>query len=147
MLANRACVWISKCAAACCSQDELADVKNFNFDHPSAFDTPALLECVNGLKAGRPVDVPTYDFNTHRRATETKRVSRQACDRRAGFLSVCCMPEWVGCHACAAVGLAKQVLCAGESRGFNATGRLAFTTDVHCHTMRHFRRSGLDFAW
>lgn len=88
------CIW--KCAAVCCSQDELADVKNFNFDHPSAFDTPALLECVNGLKAGRPVDVPTYDFSTHRRATETKRVSM------GGAWGATC-PWWVGC-SCTVVG-------------------------------------------
>jgi hypothetical protein len=64
------CVW-------CLSwnvQDELADVKNFNFDHPNAFDTPALLECLEGLVEGRPVDVPTYDFSLHKRGTETKRV-------------------------------------------------------------------------
>lgn len=56
------------------TEAELADVKNFNFDHPDAFDTPALLECLNGLKRGRPVNVPTYDFSAHRRGTETKRV-------------------------------------------------------------------------
>lgn len=60
----------------CCRQAELADVKNFNFDHPDAFDTPALLECVVGLKEGRPVEVPSYDFSTHRRSKETKRVSK-----------------------------------------------------------------------
>jgi uridine kinase len=60
-------------------QAELADVKNFNFDHPDAFDTPALLECLNGLKQGRPVNVPTYDFSAHRRGTETKRVRVLTC--------------------------------------------------------------------
>lgn len=49
-------------------------MKNFNFDHPNAFDTPALLECLEGLVEGRPVDVPTYDFSLHKRGTETKRV-------------------------------------------------------------------------
>lgn len=56
------------------TDDELADVKNFNFDDPQAFDTPALLHCLEGLKKGRAVDVPTYDFSNHRRGTESKRV-------------------------------------------------------------------------
>lgn len=60
-----------------CLQAELADVKNYNFDHPDAFDTPALLECLAQLKEGRAVDVPTYDFSQHRRGTETKRVRWQ----------------------------------------------------------------------
>eukprot|EP00879_Flechtneria_rotunda_P011328 GHRR01011833.1.p1 GENE.GHRR01011833.1~~GHRR01011833.1.p1 ORF type:complete len:489 (+),score=128.33 GHRR01011833.1:1545-3011(+) len=56
------------------TEDELADVHNYNFDHPDAFDTPALLECLDGLKAGQAVEVPTYDFSQHRRGTETKKV-------------------------------------------------------------------------
>lgn len=76
-------------AVPCCAcrhcQDELEDVKNFNFDHPDAFDTPALLECVDGLKQGRSVNVPTYDFSQHKRGTETKRVSSiQAFDSLGG---------------------------------------------------------------
>jgi len=66
-------------------QDELADVKNFNFDDPQAFDTPALLHCLEGLKKGRAVDVPTYDFSNHRRGTESKRVSNGG----GGVLSPC----------------------------------------------------------
>jgi hypothetical protein len=65
-------------------QAELADVKNYNFDAPSAFDTPALLECVAQLKAGHAVEVPTYDFSRHARGTETKRV--RAC---RGWLRGC----------------------------------------------------------
>lgn len=57
-------------------QGELADVKNYNFDDPQAFDTPALLHCLEGLKQGKAVDVPTYDFSNHRRGTESKRVSK-----------------------------------------------------------------------
>lgn len=56
--------------------EELADVENYNFDHPDAFDTPVLLQCIEALKAGRPVEVPTYDFSNHRRGKETKKVSR-----------------------------------------------------------------------
>lgn len=62
-------------AASFFQQAELADVHNFNFDHPDAFDTPLLLDCVAKLKAGQPVEVPTYDFSKHARGSETKRVS------------------------------------------------------------------------
>ncbi|KAF8072566.1 UKL1 [Scenedesmus sp. PABB004] len=56
------------------TEEELRDVANYNFDHPNAFDTPALLACLDGLKAGRAVEVPTYDFAAHRRGTETRKV-------------------------------------------------------------------------
>jgi uridine kinase len=42
----------------------------YNFDHPSAIDTPLLVEHLRGLRAGRPVEVPIYDFVRHRRTTE-----------------------------------------------------------------------------
>jgi uridine kinase len=57
------------------TQPELDDVHNYNFDHPSAFDTPAMLACLEGLKAGRAVEVPTYDFSAHKRGRETRKVS------------------------------------------------------------------------
>jgi uridine kinase len=50
----------------------MADVKAYNFDHPDAFDQAALLECIEDLKAGKPVDVPIYDFNTHQRSADSK---------------------------------------------------------------------------
>ncbi len=66
-------------------QAELAYVKDYNFDHPDAFDTPALLECLDGLKAGRSVEVPTYDFSRHRRGEETKKVGAHGCSRGHGM--------------------------------------------------------------
>jgi uridine kinase len=53
---------------------EKADVGNYNFDAPGAFDTDALLACLADLKARRVVEVPTYDFVAHARAAETRRV-------------------------------------------------------------------------
>lgn len=47
--------------------EERANVKTYNFDNPEAFDTQALMECMLELKAGRPYDVPIYDFTTHSR--------------------------------------------------------------------------------
>lgn len=53
---------------------EIADVKNYNFDHPDAFDKAGLTECLERFKAGYPYDVPVYDFCTHSRSTEVRRV-------------------------------------------------------------------------
>lgn len=45
-----------------------------NFDHPESLDTALLLEHVRALKRGESVEVPIYDFKTHRRREETRRV-------------------------------------------------------------------------
>ncbi|KAH7441111.1 hypothetical protein KP509_03G025700 [Ceratopteris richardii] len=53
--------------------EELAHVQEYNFDHPDAFDTEQLLDCINTLKRGEPVQIPIYDFKTHQRCTDTFR--------------------------------------------------------------------------
>jgi len=45
-----------------------------NFDHPDSLDEILLIEHLDGLLAGRPVDVPVYDFATHTRTGLTRRV-------------------------------------------------------------------------
>lgn len=45
-----------------------------NFDHPDALETSLLAEQLADLKAGRSVDVPSYDFTVHSRAKETIRL-------------------------------------------------------------------------
>ncbi len=45
-----------------------------NFDHPDALDNELLLTHVEALKAGLPVEVPIYDFVSHRRTARTERV-------------------------------------------------------------------------
>jgi uridine kinase len=45
-----------------------------NFDHPDALDNDLLIAHLQELKAGRPVQVPVYDFTTHARTTKTQRV-------------------------------------------------------------------------
>ena len=45
-----------------------------NFDHPDSLDEELLIEHLDGLLAGRPVDVPVYDFATHTRTGRTRRV-------------------------------------------------------------------------
>jgi uridine kinase len=45
-----------------------------NFDHPDSLDTSMLIEHVRSLKNGNPADQPLYNFATHRRMHETKRL-------------------------------------------------------------------------
>ncbi len=51
-----------------------AERDRLNFDHPEALESELLVEHLRGLKAGRAIDAPIYDFKTHRRRTETRRV-------------------------------------------------------------------------
>lgn len=45
-----------------------------NFDHPSAIDNSLLVDHVRRLKRGEAVEVPVYDFVSHRRKRDTVRV-------------------------------------------------------------------------
>lgn len=45
-----------------------------NFDHPDALETTLLVEHLTQLRAGATVDVPVYDFATHTRTQEVRRV-------------------------------------------------------------------------
>ena len=45
-----------------------------NFDHPNSLETELMVEHVRQLKAGHPVEVPSYDFTTHTRRKESHRV-------------------------------------------------------------------------
>ena len=45
-----------------------------NFDPPSALETTLLVEHVRTLREGQAVEVPIYDFTTHRRLPETRPV-------------------------------------------------------------------------
>ncbi|HEX2698513.1 MAG TPA: uridine kinase [Anaerolineales bacterium] len=46
-----------------------------NFDHPNSLETELLIEHITSLRDGKPVDVPTYDFSTHSRTTQTFKVA------------------------------------------------------------------------
>jgi uridine kinase len=45
-----------------------------NFDHPDALDNKLLIAHLQELKAGRPIQIPVYDFTAHVRTEETQRV-------------------------------------------------------------------------
>ena len=48
-----------------------------NYDHPLAFDTDLMIEHVKELQAGRPVDIPIYDYTQHTRSDKTYRQEPQ----------------------------------------------------------------------
>jgi uridine kinase len=45
-----------------------------NFDHPDAIDNDLLVRHLKALKAGETVELPLYDFKTHARMNETRRM-------------------------------------------------------------------------
>ncbi|KAL6074827.1 Uridine-cytidine kinase 2 [Balamuthia mandrillaris] len=53
--------------------EEKANVSEFNFDHPDAFDWELLLKTVQQLRTSRKrVEIPVYDFVTHSRLEQTQ---------------------------------------------------------------------------
>jgi uridine kinase len=48
-----------------------------NFDHPDSLETELLIQHILQLKELIAIDLPVYDFSTHRRTTNTIRVSPQ----------------------------------------------------------------------
>jgi len=54
------------------------DGGSVNFDHPSSIDFSLMGECIKGLKAGKDVAIPVYDFATHTRAKETHNVESRS---------------------------------------------------------------------
>jgi uridine kinase len=42
-----------------------------NFDHPDALETELLIQHIRELAAGRPIEIPVYDFTTHTRTNRT----------------------------------------------------------------------------
>src|SRR4051812_49810769 len=45
-----------------------------NYDHPDSLETDLLVRHVLDLRAGRPVEVPMYDFARHARQPQTETV-------------------------------------------------------------------------
>lgn len=53
------------------------DRSQINYDHPDSLETSLLVEHILQLKAGKPVEVPIYDFVEDRRLAETRTVQPQ----------------------------------------------------------------------
>ena len=51
-----------------------AEREELNFDHPDALDNQLLVQHLDALRAWQAIDVPLYDFTTHLRLPETRRV-------------------------------------------------------------------------
>ena len=47
---------------------------HLNFDHPNSLDNTLLIEQIQKLVAGRPVEVPVYDFTNYTRSEQVRRV-------------------------------------------------------------------------
>lgn len=45
-----------------------------NFDHPDSLETELLIQHVRELRASRAVEIPVYDYTTHTRRQDTRRV-------------------------------------------------------------------------
>jgi len=39
------------------TQEQRADVKNYNFDHPAAFDYNLMVDILNKIRGGEPTEV------------------------------------------------------------------------------------------
>ena len=58
----------------------------YNFDHPDALETDLMVDHLDALLAGRPVEKPTYDFEAHSRRAETETVDPRAVVLVEGIL-------------------------------------------------------------
>lgn len=54
------------------TDEQKAKISEYNFDHPDAFDWELTEAVLRDLRAGKPVEIPHYDFVTHSRSTTKK---------------------------------------------------------------------------
>jgi uridine kinase len=57
-----------------------------NFDHPDSMDTPLLIEHIKQLRAGHPINRPTYDFTDYRRVPNVVRLDPRPATIVEGIL-------------------------------------------------------------
>jgi len=53
----------------------IEDRIKLNFDEPMAIDEDFFVEQMTALKSGQPIDMPQYDFSTHTRSSEIKKIN------------------------------------------------------------------------
>lgn len=58
------------------SLPEGTDASTYNFDHPEAIDFDLVVQHLKDLAKGKDVEVPKYDFTTHKRLEGTRLVSK-----------------------------------------------------------------------
>jgi uridine kinase len=52
----------------------LEERASLNYDHPDALETDLMVRHLHDLRAGQPVEAPSYDFSRHARLTSTEHV-------------------------------------------------------------------------
>jgi uridine kinase len=67
---------------------DFAVPEHANFDHPDSLDTALLVTHLASLRAGLPVDVPIYDFATHRRLPLPERIEPRGVIVVEGILAL-----------------------------------------------------------
>lgn len=50
-----------------CRDEDHANAENYNFDSPNALDFDLAYEKIKGLLRYEDVEIPVYDFATHKR--------------------------------------------------------------------------------
>jgi len=55
-------------------QRKAANAGEYDFDHPDSIDWVGVKQCLRALKNGEPGTLPTYDFVTHSRTSEVKKI-------------------------------------------------------------------------
>ncbi|GJV82345.1 uridine kinase-like protein 5, partial [Tanacetum coccineum] len=48
------------------NDEQSANPQEHNFDHPDSFNMELLLSCLETLKMGEPVNIPSYDYKIHK---------------------------------------------------------------------------------
>ena len=59
-----------------------------NFDHPDSLESALLVTHLKALSSGAAVDIPIYDFSTHRRLERTRRVEPKPVVLIEGILAL-----------------------------------------------------------
>ena len=57
-----------------------------NFDHPDSLETELLVQHLQLLRQGRPVEIPVYDFTTHQRTDQSDLIEPQSVVLVEGIL-------------------------------------------------------------
>ncbi|GJX45519.1 uridine kinase-like protein 5 [Tanacetum coccineum] len=57
------------------NDEQSANPQEHNFDHPDSFNMELLLSCLETLKMGEPVNIPSYDYKIHKNSGPGRMVS------------------------------------------------------------------------
>ncbi len=68
------------------------EVRSYDFDRPEALEIPLLAQHLRRLSAGHAIEVPRYDFGTHRRRLRSRHMEPQPVTLVDGLLLLA-MPE------------------------------------------------------